>query len=84
MSPSVIDQAIGILIAQAHVDESEAFELLRLRSQNGNQKLRDIAAAWSSRPLVAIADVTAAVGVLHVDLHARRVAYDTPVNQIRL
>jgi GAF domain-containing protein len=43
-SRSVIDQAIGILIAQTHVTPNEAFELLRVRSQHSNQKLRDVAA----------------------------------------
>jgi len=44
-SRSVIDQAIGVLMAQAHVTVDEAFGILRRRSQHSNIKLRDVAAA---------------------------------------
>ena len=43
-SRSVIDQAIGILMAGQRCDAEEAFRLLRLRSQSSQQKLRDVAA----------------------------------------
>jgi len=43
-SRSVIDQAIGALMAQQHCDADEAFALLRAASQHRNRKLRDLAA----------------------------------------
>lgn len=43
-SRSIIDQAIGVLMAQERCDAREAFELLRQHSQNNNRKLRDVAA----------------------------------------
>lgn len=43
-SRSVIDQAIGILVAQQHCGQREAFARLRGASQRQNRKLRDIAA----------------------------------------
>lgn len=43
-SRSVIDQAMGVLIGQAGITAGEAFQVLRLRSQARNVKLRDIAA----------------------------------------
>jgi GAF domain-containing protein len=48
-SRSVIDQAIGILMAEQRCGADEAFNLLRLRSQNSQQKLRDVAAALITR-----------------------------------
>jgi GAF domain-containing protein len=42
-SRSVIDQALGIMMAQQHCTAEEAFTLLRLHSQNNNRKLRDVA-----------------------------------------
>jgi GAF domain-containing protein len=44
VSSSVIDQAIGILMAQQRCDAPTAFDLLRQASQNRNRKLREIAA----------------------------------------
>jgi GAF domain-containing protein len=44
VSSSVIDQAIGILMAQQRCTAGAAFELLRQASQGRNRKLRDIAA----------------------------------------
>jgi AmiR/NasT family two-component response regulator len=44
VSSSVIDQAIGILMAQQRCTAEAAFELLRQASQRRNRKLRDIAA----------------------------------------
>jgi GAF domain-containing protein len=44
VSSSVIDQAIGILMAQQRCTAVTAFDLLRHASQNRNRKLRDIAA----------------------------------------
>ena len=43
-SRSVIDQAIGILMAQDRCGQREAFARLRSASQRQNRKLRDIAA----------------------------------------
>ena len=43
-SRSTIDQAMGVLMAQARVTADEAFEILRRRSQHSNVKLRDVAA----------------------------------------
>ena len=40
----VIDQVLGILMAQQHCTSAEAFELLRAHSQNTNRKLRVVAA----------------------------------------
>jgi len=42
-SRAVIDQAIGVIIAQQHCSPDEAFAVLRRVSQNGNRKLRDVA-----------------------------------------
>jgi transcriptional regulator with GAF, ATPase, and Fis domain len=43
-SRSVIDQAIGILMAQQHCSLEDAFAILRKASQGRNIKLRDVAA----------------------------------------
>lgn len=43
-SRTVIDQAMGILMAQGQCSADIAFEALRHRSANSNQKLRDVAA----------------------------------------
>lgn len=43
-SRSVIDQALGILMAQQRCTADEAFALLRAHSQNTNRKLRTVAA----------------------------------------
>ena len=43
-SRSTIDQAMGVLMAQARVTADEAFEILRQRSQHSNVKLREVAA----------------------------------------
>ncbi len=43
-SRSVIDQAIGILMAQQRCTATAAFDLLRQASQHRNRKLRDVAA----------------------------------------
>lgn len=43
-SRSVIDQAIGIIMAQQRCDASRAFDLLRRASQNRNINLRELAA----------------------------------------
>jgi GAF domain-containing protein len=42
-SRTVIDQALGILMAQQRCTADEAFALLRAQSQNNNRKLRDVA-----------------------------------------
>ena len=42
-SRAVIEQAKGILIAEHRCDPDDAFEMLRIRSQHENRKLRDIA-----------------------------------------
>lgn len=44
-SRSIIDQALGILMAQQRCSRSQAFDLLRSASQRTNRKLRDVAAA---------------------------------------
>jgi GAF domain-containing protein len=41
---SVIDQALGILMAQQHCSATEGFNLLRTYSQKSNRTLRDVAA----------------------------------------
>lgn len=43
-SRAVIDQALGILMAQQRCTAREAFELLRQASQHRNRKLREVAA----------------------------------------
>jgi GAF domain-containing protein len=43
VSSSIIDQAIGILMAEQRCTAATAFDLLRQASQNRNRKLRDIA-----------------------------------------
>ncbi len=42
---AVIEQAKGILMVRANVDDEQAFELLRRTSQHQNRKLRDVAAS---------------------------------------
>ncbi len=42
-SRAVIEQAKGILIAERGCDPDEAFDVLRVRSQRENRKLRDVA-----------------------------------------
>jgi GAF domain-containing protein len=44
-SRAVIDQALGIIMARERCTQARAFEILRSASQNGNVKLRDLAAA---------------------------------------
>jgi AmiR/NasT family two-component response regulator len=43
-SRAVIDQAIGILMAQQRCTAAQAFEILSIASQNRNAKLRRVAA----------------------------------------
>ncbi|MFI6517881.1 GAF and ANTAR domain-containing protein [Spirillospora sp. NPDC050679] len=43
-SRAVIDQAVGVLVAQRRIPSAEAFEMLRTASQNRNVKLRVLAA----------------------------------------
>jgi len=43
-SRPVIDQAIGILMAQQHCTAGQAFKILSIASQNRNVKLRRVAA----------------------------------------
>jgi GAF domain-containing protein len=43
-SRAVIDQALGVIMAQNRCTADEAFDILRATSQNRNVKLRDIAA----------------------------------------
>lgn len=49
VSRSVIDQAIGVLMAQERCSSERAFDLLRHHSQNTNQKLREVATAVVTR-----------------------------------
>jgi GAF domain-containing protein len=44
-SRSVIDQALGVIMAQERCTQARAFAILRAASQNTNVKLRDIAVA---------------------------------------
>jgi transcriptional regulator with GAF, ATPase, and Fis domain len=44
-SRTVIDQALGIIMAREHCTQARAFAILRSASQNSNVKLRDIAGA---------------------------------------
>ncbi len=44
-SRAVIDQALGVVMAQNRCDADHAFEILRQASQHRNQKLRDVATA---------------------------------------
>lgn len=48
-SRTVIDQALGILMGQERCTAEEAFALLRMRSQNSQQKLREVAADLVTR-----------------------------------
>jgi hypothetical protein len=48
-SRTVIDQAIGVLMAQERCSAERAFDLLRQHSQNTNRKLRDVAAEIITR-----------------------------------
>ena len=43
-SRAVIDQAIGIVMAESRCDADQAFGTLRRASNNRNMKLRDLAA----------------------------------------
>ncbi|WP_324790195.1 GAF and ANTAR domain-containing protein [Streptomyces sp. H51] len=49
LSRSVIDQAIGILMAQERINAATAMERLRRVSQNANMKLRDLCAELVTR-----------------------------------
>lgn len=42
-SSRVIGIAVGVLMSQHKVSRSEAFDLLRIASQNSNRKVRDVA-----------------------------------------
>src|SRR6202012_4282973 len=44
-SRTVIDQALGIIMAREQCNQARAFAILRSASQNSNVKLRDIAGA---------------------------------------
>jgi transcriptional regulator with GAF, ATPase, and Fis domain len=48
-SRAVIDQAIGIIMAESHCDASQAFAALSRASNNRNMKLRDLAAEIVTR-----------------------------------
>jgi len=48
-SRTVIDQAMGIVMAEQRCTADEAFALLRAHSQNTNRKLRDVAAEVIAR-----------------------------------
>ena len=43
-SRTLIGKAIGIIIEREGVNETEAFEMLKVMSQHSNVKLRDVAA----------------------------------------
>ena len=44
-SRTVIDQALGIIMAREHCTQARAFAILRAASQNSNVKLREVASA---------------------------------------
>lgn len=44
-SRTIIDQALGIIMAREHCTQARAFDILRSASQNSNVKLRDVAIA---------------------------------------
>ena len=48
-SRTVIGKAIGIIIEREGVNETEAFEILKVMSQHSNVKLRDVAASLTKR-----------------------------------
>jgi ANTAR domain len=48
-SRTVIDQALGILMAQQRCTSDDAFALLRAHPQNNNRKLHDVAADLITR-----------------------------------
>lgn len=48
-SRTVIDQALGILMAEQRCDAEQAFALLRMRSQSSQRKLREVAADLITR-----------------------------------
>ncbi len=48
-SRTVIDQALGIIMAQQRCTASEAFTLMRRESQNSRRRLRDVAADLVAR-----------------------------------
>jgi len=48
-SRTVIGKAIGIVIEREGVNETEAFEILKVMSQHSNLKLRDVAARLTER-----------------------------------
>ena len=48
-SRTVIDQALGILMAEQRCNAEQAFDLLRMRSQSSQRKLRDVAADLITR-----------------------------------
>ena len=48
-SRTVIGKAIGIIIEREGVNETEAFEILKVMSQHSNVKLRDVAARLTKR-----------------------------------
>jgi GAF domain-containing protein len=45
VSRTVIDQALGVVMAREHCTQARAFAILRSASQNSNVKLRDVASA---------------------------------------
>jgi GAF domain-containing protein len=49
LSRSVIDQAVGVLMAQQRCSAEDAFDLLRRHSQSSRRKLRDVAAEVIAR-----------------------------------
>ncbi|HTK66469.1 MAG TPA: GAF and ANTAR domain-containing protein [Pseudonocardia sp.] len=57
-SRATIDKAIGIVMATAGVGETEAFDILRLRSQHGHIKLRDLA----QRVVTELTETTEEIG----------------------
>jgi AmiR/NasT family two-component response regulator len=65
-SRSVIDQALGILMAQQRCTADEALALLRSHSQNTNRRVRDVAAGLIQR--VSGAPAASGTPFVHEDL----------------
>jgi LytS/YehU family sensor histidine kinase len=52
-SRAVIDQALGVVMGQNRCTADEAFDILRMNSQNRNVKLRDVAVAVARNKYIA-------------------------------
>jgi hypothetical protein len=58
-SSRTVGAAIGLIMATRHVSDTDAFEILKVASQNSNRKLRDLAAELvASREMVQAPEVS--------------------------